>query len=240
MAPEIWESRSPTVKTDLYSLGCLAYEMVAGSPPFPGPDADSYRQQHLQVPAPELDTAISPTLRSIVGRLLSKEPSDRPLDAGAVVERLGRISITPTFIEQQLGQLSAVHASERAELAAVRAAERAEDERQAGLQRQALSDLREICEDGASQLQATMPDVTYEGDPRQHTFVGEDAVLLVQVWQDYRSPVQGDTLVSAGEILATNRRLGDNYRLANVVYEEEAGVLRWRLYRFSASAAGSN
>lgn len=56
------------------------------------------------------------------------------------------------------------------------------------------------------------------------------------MWNDYRSPVQGDTLVSAGEILATNRRLGgDYYRLANIVYEEEAGVLRWRLYRFSAS-----
>ena len=130
----------------------------------------------------------------------------------------------------------AEHASERAAEAA-RARERAEAEREGDLRRQAVSDLREICEDGASQLQASMPDVVYEGGELRHVFQGEDARLLVQVWNDYQSPVQGDTLVSAGEILATNRWLDDNhYRLANIVYEEEAGVLRWRLYRFSASA----
>ncbi len=237
MAPEIWDGRSPTVKTDLYALGCVAYEMVAGHPPFPGPDAESYRRQHQQVPAPELETTVNPILRSLVGRLLSKDPADRPLDAGAVVQRLERIALTSTFIDQQLAQLSAVHASERAAEAAARAAERAEAEREESLRRQALSDLQEICEDGASQLQQSMAGVMFEGKALQYVFEGEDARLAVEVWKGYRSPVPGDTLVVAGEILGTNRRLGgDSYRLANIVYEEEAGVLRWRLYRFSASA----
>ncbi len=237
MAPEIWEGRSPTIKTDLYALGCVGYEMVAGHPPFPGPDAEAYRYQHQQVPAPDLDAAVNPVLRSLVSRLLTKDPTGRPPDAGAVVLRLERAAVTRTFIDDQLAQLSAVHASERQTDAAARAAQRAEAEREEGLRRQALSDLQEICEDGAAQLQQSMPDVTFEGKTLQYGFQGEDARLLIDVWKDYRSPVPGDTLVMAGEILGTNRRLADDwYRLANIVYEEEAGVLRWRLYRFSASA----
>ena len=34
LAPELWELKSPTVKTDLYALGCLAYELLAGVPPY--------------------------------------------------------------------------------------------------------------------------------------------------------------------------------------------------------------
>lgn len=236
MAPEIWDGRSPTVKTDLYALGCVAHEMVAGHPPFPGPNAESYRQQHQQVPAPELDAAVNAVLRSLVARLLSKDPADRPLDAGAVVQRLDRIAATRTFIDDQLAQLSAAHASERAIEAAARAAERAESEREEGRRRQALSDLQEICEDGAAQLQQSMPDVRFEGKSLRYIFEGEDARISLEVWKDYRSPVPSDTSVMAGDIFGTNRRLNDWIRLANIVYEEEAGVLRWRLYRFSANA----
>jgi len=181
---------------------------------------------------------VNPSLRSLVTRLLSKDPADRPADAGAVVERLERISITPTFIAQQLAQLSAEHASERADEAAAQAAAQAEAERVESLRRQALSDLKEICEDGASQLKESMPDVWFEGRTLHYLFGGDDARLVIEIWDDYRSPVPGDTLVMAGEVHATNRRLGTtSRRLANIVYEEEAGVLRWRLYRFSASGA---
>jgi Protein kinase domain len=235
MAPEIWDGRSPTVKSDLYALGCVAYELVTGHPPFPGPDAESYRQQHQQAPAPELDAVVNPVLRSLVARLLSKNPADRPLDAGAVLQRLERIATTRTFIDDQLAQLSAVHASERATEAAALAAERAEAERAEGLKRQAMSDLREICEDGWAHLHQSMSDVKFGGEGHRYEFEGEDARLSVEVWKDYRSPVSNDTLVMAGEIFGTNRRLNNWVRLANIVYEEEAGVLRWRVYRFSAN-----
>src|SRR5206468_870603 len=60
--------------------------------------------------------------------------------------------------------------------------------------------------------------------------------LVVEVWNSYSSPVPNDSLVTAGEVRATNRRLQKGMRLANIVYEDEAGTLRWRLYQFSASA----
>jgi eukaryotic-like serine/threonine-protein kinase len=51
MAPELWELKSPTVKTDLYAFGCLAFELLAGTVPFPGTDQAAIRSGHLtQVP----------------------------------------------------------------------------------------------------------------------------------------------------------------------------------------------
>jgi hypothetical protein len=82
-----------------------------------------------------------------------------------------------------------------------------------------------------------MPDLALQEEERQYHFEGEDAELFIVVWANYSSPVPNDTLVAAGEIHGTNRRLRDSYRLANIVYEDEAGALRWRLYRFSASGA---
>jgi serine/threonine protein kinase len=46
MAPELWELKSPTIKTDLYALGCMAYELLAGSPPYTG-DQAALRAGHL-------------------------------------------------------------------------------------------------------------------------------------------------------------------------------------------------
>ena len=55
MAPELWELKSPTVKTDLYALGCLGYELLAGAPPYTG-DQAALRAGHLtQAPPAVLD-----------------------------------------------------------------------------------------------------------------------------------------------------------------------------------------
>jgi serine/threonine-protein kinase len=48
MAPELWENRSPTFKSDLYALGCVAVELLTGKTPFLGPDPEDFRIQHLQ------------------------------------------------------------------------------------------------------------------------------------------------------------------------------------------------
>jgi len=48
MAPDIWLGRSPTIKTDLYALGCLGYELLAGTPPYPyRGDLAAARAAHL-------------------------------------------------------------------------------------------------------------------------------------------------------------------------------------------------
>ena len=66
-------------RSDLYSLGCVLYEMLAGAPPFTGHSAQAILVKHLTEPAPHLthlrDVAIS--LEQVIRRCLAKAAADR-------------------------------------------------------------------------------------------------------------------------------------------------------------------
>jgi len=67
-------------RSDIYSLGCVLYHMVAGRPPFPGADEYLVLQQHLEKPPQPLDELIPdapPELDHLLQRALAKEPSVR-------------------------------------------------------------------------------------------------------------------------------------------------------------------
>jgi len=85
MAPEVWELRPATTKTDLYALGVLAYEILAGNRPFRGPTPEDFERQHRQEMPPALELSDGRVGR-LITRLLSKDPAGRPQDAQAVVE----------------------------------------------------------------------------------------------------------------------------------------------------------
>jgi serine/threonine-protein kinase len=73
-------------RSDIYSLACVLYEMLAGQPPFSGPTVESVVQQHLTL-QPRPVTALRPSVPEPVARVLaqalSKTPADRFSDAGA-------------------------------------------------------------------------------------------------------------------------------------------------------------
>ena len=67
-------------RSDIYSLGCVLFEMLAGSPPFTGPTAQSVRARHAVDPPPSLRTVrntVPPAMESIINRALAKVPADR-------------------------------------------------------------------------------------------------------------------------------------------------------------------
>jgi hypothetical protein len=89
MAPEQLHSRDATPRTDLYALGCVLYEMLAGAPMFEATSPGALIHKHLsQVPAPLLREDVHPELETLVMQLLEKEPAQRPADAEETYDRL--------------------------------------------------------------------------------------------------------------------------------------------------------
>jgi tetratricopeptide (TPR) repeat protein len=73
-------------RSDIYALGCVLYEMLAGEPPYSGPTAQSILVKRLTEPVPRLAAlreSVSPGLNALVHRALSKSPADRPSTAEA-------------------------------------------------------------------------------------------------------------------------------------------------------------
>jgi TolB-like protein/tRNA A-37 threonylcarbamoyl transferase component Bud32/Tfp pilus assembly protein PilF len=67
-------------RSDLYSLGCVLYEMLAGEPPFTGPTVDSVIHQHLSLDprqVTELRPAVDRNTCAVVTKALAKTPADR-------------------------------------------------------------------------------------------------------------------------------------------------------------------
>jgi serine/threonine-protein kinase len=85
-------------RSDLYSLGCLAYFLLTGEPPFSGQSAIEICLGHLhKAPAPpseRLASPLSPAFDALVLDCLAKQTLDRPPSAKALGERL---SLLPEF-----------------------------------------------------------------------------------------------------------------------------------------------
>ena len=133
MPPEQALGRSTDARSDLYSLGALLYEMVAGRPPFAGEDAVAVISQHINtVPVTPSwhNREVPRPLDDLILALLEKAPDDRPRDASVVLERLrdaaaapvGPASGLPTEAPRVAGRTATPFVGREHELAALRAA----------------------------------------------------------------------------------------------------------------------
>ncbi len=93
MAPEVYKNEKLDIRSDLYSLGISAYQLLSGQCPFNGPSKEDFGKQHNShsyAPLNEIsDTPIN--LSYTIDRLLSKSPANRHQTPSELIEDLNRI-----------------------------------------------------------------------------------------------------------------------------------------------------
>jgi serine/threonine-protein kinase len=111
MAPEQIQGGQVDARTDVYSLGIMMYEMLAGKVPFERPSSVNILMAHVGEPPPPMravnpNIVISPNFEELVMRCIAKDPNERYTTMDAVLQAIKQahgVSMT--------GQLAAVNMS---------------------------------------------------------------------------------------------------------------------------------
>lgn len=101
MAPEQIEGHRGDERTDVYALGTILFEILAGRLPFEGDNYQVVMAQHLQSPLPRLDevkAGISPQIAAVCARCLQRDPADRYPTMRALIADLQNLAAVDTSI----------------------------------------------------------------------------------------------------------------------------------------------
>ncbi|WEV63508.1 Stk1 family PASTA domain-containing Ser/Thr kinase [Bifidobacterium sp. ESL0732] len=95
LAPEMIENNIATPQGDLYSVGIMAWEMLAGQVPFTSDNPVTMVFKHVHEDVPALETVcpgIDPSISGFVSHLTARSVEDRPIDAAAALQELKALS----------------------------------------------------------------------------------------------------------------------------------------------------
>ncbi len=242
-APEQWRLERASNATDIYALGCIAYALLVGAPPFHGPD---YRNQHLTMEPAPLNVQ-NPRLRALVANMLRKIPEGRP-NIDRVMRLLDQIATEEAkeiqgegFKELAQAGASAAEASVRAD--AERIASEAQQRKRQELASHAFQILQEISEAFFQRIQSVIFDAERIDDRSQLEFLHVrfgSALLHIQILLHGKPIPQSAFPISRWDVIAgatvqvaqsgerkyswganlwyTNKGQGEEYRWWEVMY----------------------
>jgi serine/threonine protein kinase len=96
MSPEQIRGESLDARADLYSFGCMVYELLAGKPPFTAASGNDLLGKHLRSAPPLLAAAnnnVTPEMTNLIAKLMAKKREDRPESMAAFLREFGRLRV---------------------------------------------------------------------------------------------------------------------------------------------------
>jgi serine/threonine-protein kinase len=109
LSPEQARGEPVDPRSDVYSTGCLLYELLTGTPPFTGDSAVAVAYQHVRedpVPPSRINRDVSPAIDAIVLKAMAKNPANRYQSAAEMREDIERalsglpVQATPVLADQ--------------------------------------------------------------------------------------------------------------------------------------------
>jgi len=111
LSPEQASGHSASPTTDVYSLGIVAYEALAGRRPFIGESQVAIAMAHINDAPPDLPVTVAEPVRNLVYAAIAKNPEDRPASAAhfaraAQALRRGDVAAAATAVPGVLGDVA--------------------------------------------------------------------------------------------------------------------------------------
>ncbi|MEX0678575.1 MAG: serine/threonine-protein kinase [Pirellulales bacterium] len=97
MSPEQIRGRPLDERADIYSFGCMVYELLGGKPPFTGTSTNELLNKHLRAPVPPPQAAnrnITDEFAALLRSTMAKKPEERP---PSMDDFLNELAVTPLF-----------------------------------------------------------------------------------------------------------------------------------------------
>ena len=174
-APEQWRHERATSATDVYALGVVAYELLAGRRPFAGPKEHDYREQHLEG-TPEAIPNVPVPLQTLIDECLLKGPEARPTPHNLRQQLKGH-SNAPSEAARRLQQANAVAVKRRTELERQESAAKSDAERRQELYNDAKQKLDQLGQLLADHIAFNASTAKYNAAPHQRSWTLNDAKL---------------------------------------------------------------
>ena len=180
-APEQWRGERSSSVTDVYAMGVVAYEVLAGVPPFQGPERHDYRRQHLE-DMPRPISGVSPRLQASIDSCLYKSPEARPKPQSLLAQLDRGVHLASDSV-RRLQEANVLSVQQRAEIARQQSVAKSAAERRRDLGRAADQSLAGVISLLHHQIVSNAPESRRTGSLPTGSWTLNEATLSVETFR---------------------------------------------------------